>query len=84
MADYDCGFCRYESECPWSYDDTICRVKQIQAAKSLVDDDYISLFASLLKKNSEICDERIESFLYSMRDIMRDSWIELPSWANNS
>lgn len=82
MADYDCEYCPHEDECSWQYDGTICRVAQIKAAKTIVNDDYKNVFASILAKNEAICDERIECLLSLMREIMHDSLTDLPAWAN--
>lgn len=82
MADFDCDLCSHEGECLWQYSHTICRVEQIKAAKVVVDDEYNRLFASLLKKNEELGDERIDTLLSSMREILHDSYTELPTWAN--
>lgn len=80
MACCDCDYCPDAKRCNWVYDNRVCRVEQIKAAKAIVNDDYKNAFSSILKKNEDMCDERIDSLLTLMREIMCDSYQDLPEW----
>lgn len=81
MADCSCDFCTRDNYCPYAYNESDCRVATIKAAKLVVNEEFKALLANLEKKNEDLFDDSIARVIWSMREVVSDSKMDLPGWA---
>jgi hypothetical protein len=73
MADCDCEYCSVEGSCRYAYNETICRVSEINECKIIADDKFIEFHNHLKEVNKDICNDEVESIISHMSDIIHNS-----------
>lgn len=77
MADQDCDYCHKSNKCKFAYEQTDCRVTEIQEAKQISTQKFKEFILSLKEQNEVVCSEKLQNLIDIGNEIINDSKEEI-------